>query len=54
MNLLAGISSDKSVSVMKTQMKKQIKVKASPRREEYLILLEREKLPNWVRNALFG
>lgn len=54
MNLLAGISSDKSVSVMKTQMKKQIKVKASPRREEYLILLEREKLPNWVRSALFG
>lgn len=54
MNLLAGISFDKSVSVMKTLMKKEILTKASPRREEYLLLLEREKLPNWVRNAIFG
>jgi len=35
-------------------MKKDLLVKASPRREEYLLLLEREKLPNWVRNAMFG
>lgn len=54
MNLLAGISSDKSVSVLKTQMKKEILCKASPRREEYLLLLEREKLPNWVRSAIFA
>ena len=54
MNLLARIASDKSVSVMKTMMKKELLVKASPRREEYLLLLEREKLPNWVRNAMFG
>jgi len=54
MNLLAGLSYEKSVSVLKTQMKKEILCKASPRREEYLLLLEREKLPNWVRNAMFG
>ena len=54
MNLLAGISWDKSVSVLKTQMKKEILCKASPRREEYLLLLEREKLPNWVRSAIFA
>ena len=54
MNLLAGLSYEKSVSVLKTQMKKEILCKASPRREEYLLLLEREKLANWVRNAMFG
>ena len=51
---LAGLSFDKMTSMTKTQMKKRIKVKACPRREEYLMLLEREKLPNWVRNALFA
>ena len=54
MQILAGISFDKSVSIMKTQLKRQILTKASPRREEYLLLLEREKLPNWVRNAIFA
>ena len=54
MNTLSGISADVSVSVMKTQMKKEFLTKASPRREEYLLLLEREKLPNWVRSAIFA
>lgn len=53
-HVLAGLSFDKAASVTKTQMKKEINARASERKDEYLMLLEREKLPNWVRSALFG
>ena len=54
MHILSGISSPNAVSVMRTQLFKRIQAKDCPRQEEYLLLLEREKLPNWVRNAIFA
>lgn len=51
---LADLSNHQSASVTKTQLKRRIKASASLRREEYLLMLEREKLPNWVRNAIFA
>ena len=54
MTYLSGLSCDKAVSVLKTQMKKQLECHSSERKEEYLMLLQREKLPNWVRNAIFA
>ncbi len=54
MHILADISSQNAVSVMKTMLLKRILAKDCPRQEEYLMLLKREKLPNWVRNAIFA
>ena len=54
MHILGGISSQNSVCVMKTQMTKRIQAKSCSRQEEYLMLMKREKLPNWVRNAIFA
>lgn len=51
---LADLSNHQAASVTKTQLKRRIRRSASLRREEYLLLLDREKLPNWVRNAIFA